>query len=127
MSATYRVSAKALIFNQQGDVLLVKEHYDDWNLPGGGVDHGETPQQAIKRELQEEIGLSLEVAGPPLRTVNFYHQALNRWVMWLVFKLDVEDTDSIHPGEDVSDVRFAKVNELGDACEEQVVADILSE
>jgi 8-oxo-dGTP diphosphatase len=40
-------------------LLLVKSSYrDEWNLPGGSVNAGETPDAAAQREMVEEIGLS---------------------------------------------------------------------
>ena len=39
----YRVSVKALIKNEQDQVLVIKENQDTWSLPGGGLDHGEDP------------------------------------------------------------------------------------
>lgn len=36
----YRVSIKALIKNDKGEILVVKEHQDKWEPPGGGLDHG---------------------------------------------------------------------------------------
>ncbi len=57
----YRVSVKALIRDSEGKVLVVKEDGKSWwDLPGGGMDHGDDIGPAIKRELQEEIGLSSE-------------------------------------------------------------------
>jgi 8-oxo-dGTP diphosphatase len=50
-----------------GKVVLVKRAHEplmgEWNLPGGGVEIGETLQQACAREVLEETGLSVEV-GP---------------------------------------------------------------
>src|SRR5688500_10307917 len=53
----YRVAVKALII-QNNTVLLVRESDDDlWTFPGGGVDHGETVETSLVRELQEELGI----------------------------------------------------------------------
>jgi 8-oxo-dGTP pyrophosphatase MutT (NUDIX family) len=53
----YRVSLKCLIKNDDGEILLVKEASRDfWDLPGGGMDHGESIDAAIARELLEEVG-----------------------------------------------------------------------
>lgn len=55
----FRVSLKAVIFNNQGQVLVVKESGRDWwDIPGGGLDHGESIQTALSRELHEEVGFT---------------------------------------------------------------------
>ncbi|HEU5122083.1 MAG TPA: NUDIX domain-containing protein [Candidatus Saccharimonadales bacterium] len=60
----YRVAIRVLIV-QDDKVLLVKEADDDWwALPGGGVDHGETIESTLVREVEEEVGVSAgEVAS----------------------------------------------------------------
>jgi 8-oxo-dGTP diphosphatase len=53
----YRVAIRVLIV-QNDKVLLVKENSDDWwALPGGGVDHGETVEATLMREIEEELGV----------------------------------------------------------------------
>ncbi|PIZ98630.1 MAG: hypothetical protein COX77_03825 [Candidatus Komeilibacteria bacterium CG_4_10_14_0_2_um_filter_37_10] len=55
---TKRMSALALYYNEQKDILIVKPNYADyWLLPGGVIEKDESPLQAIQREIQEEIGL----------------------------------------------------------------------
>lgn len=55
----YRISLKCLIKNEIGEILVVKEAgRTSWDLPGGGMDHGENIASAIARELKEEIGLT---------------------------------------------------------------------
>jgi 8-oxo-dGTP pyrophosphatase MutT (NUDIX family) len=51
--------------NQRGEVLLVRRADDGrWAMPGGWVDPGETPDQAVVREVLEETGL--QVSAPRL-------------------------------------------------------------
>jgi 8-oxo-dGTP pyrophosphatase MutT (NUDIX family) len=42
-------------------VLLIRQTYGDrlWTLPGGGLTKGETPEAAVRREVKEEVGVSL--------------------------------------------------------------------
>ncbi|BCM65685.1 hypothetical protein EASAB2608_01019 [Streptomyces sp. EAS-AB2608] len=54
-------SAAVVFCNEDSEVLIVKPTYKDyWNLPGGAVDveHGETPYDAVVREVREELGIS---------------------------------------------------------------------
>ncbi|MFG1807400.1 NUDIX domain-containing protein [Streptomyces sp. NPDC049040] len=54
-------SAAALLTDGEGRLLVVKPTYKSgWNLPGGHVDEGETPRDACRRELREELALDVE-------------------------------------------------------------------
>lgn len=56
----YRISIKALILNETRDkFLIVKEDNGKWELPGGGLDWNSSPQDDVKREIGEEMGLEV--------------------------------------------------------------------
>jgi 8-oxo-dGTP pyrophosphatase MutT (NUDIX family) len=61
------------IFIANGQVLLNRLEKDDyWFLPGGRVTTGESTDQAIRREVREEIGIDCEIIRPVLLVENFF-------------------------------------------------------
>lgn len=57
------IGAKALLLNEANEILLLKPTYKTtWHLPGGVVDMGEEPRDALTREVQEELATSLNPA-----------------------------------------------------------------
>ena len=54
------ISVKAIIKDHAGRMLVLRDAYSDyWDLPGGHVQEGEILEAALRREVQEEIGLSV--------------------------------------------------------------------
>jgi len=54
-------SAGILFFDADGRVMLVEPTYKDhWEIPGGIMEGGETPREACRREVKEELGLDIE-------------------------------------------------------------------
>ncbi|MGQ0286454.1 RNA pyrophosphohydrolase [Pasteurellaceae bacterium 22721_9_1] len=55
----YRPNVGIVICNTQGQVLWAKRYgQNSWQFPQGGINENETPEQAMYRELYEEVGLS---------------------------------------------------------------------
>jgi 8-oxo-dGTP pyrophosphatase MutT (NUDIX family) len=62
-----RQAARAIVLDPAQRILLVHFRFPAqsfWATPGGGIDEGETPEQAVARELDEEAGLVDFELGP---------------------------------------------------------------
>ncbi len=58
---TPKVDVRAVVFNQEGHILLIQEKVDAcWALPGGWADVGYTPRQIAEKECFEEAGLTVK-------------------------------------------------------------------
>lgn len=86
-SAKYRVSLKAIIRNQNNEVLMIKERGGFWSLPGGGIEHGEAETDALKRELFEEVTYKGNLEAHPVATTTYYTKGNKVWKFWSVSTL----------------------------------------
>jgi 8-oxo-dGTP diphosphatase len=97
----FRVSASALIIENEHVLLAHRRAIDWWNLPGGAVDAGETVAEGLRREVREETGLEIEVG----QLVGVYSKPLKQEIV-LAFRcqvtggtlgaLDDDDIDESH-------------------------------
>jgi 8-oxo-dGTP pyrophosphatase MutT (NUDIX family) len=68
------LGVRGLVLNAAQQVLLVEHTYTDgWYLPGGGVERGETVEEALARELEEEAGVRI-TGRPTLLGVHANHR-----------------------------------------------------
>lgn len=59
----FAVTAGAVVTDARGRVLLLKHRFRPgagWGMPGGFMEQGEQPEEALRRELREEVGLEVE-------------------------------------------------------------------
>ena len=76
---------------------------DLWEFPGGKIENGEAPQEALSREVREELGVEVESAKPIMNLTHFYTQFrvnLNVFVCW----------PKIYPTEDATHRWVARQN-----------------
>ena len=109
----YRVSIKALILDPtRTKFMIVKETNSKWELPGGGLDWGQTPQSDLPREIMEEMGLETTlVADRPCYFITFPHDRTGTWCANVLYEASVKDLNIILTRE-CSEIRFIDLSEL---------------
>ncbi|MES2006805.1 MAG: NUDIX hydrolase [Patescibacteria group bacterium] len=94
----FRISVKGL-FVKDGKVLLVREHTELWEMPGGGLDFGEDIKEGLRREVKEEMGLTVtKISEKPLYVWTHKYSNNNRNIGWyyslvLAYRVEFENLD----------------------------------
>ena len=91
----------------------VEPHYGKLDLPGGFIDHNESVEDAVKRELYEELGLMV-------KTMKYLSSAPNEYVFsgFSVFTIDMafevipESIENLKPMDDILEYRFYDESEF---------------
>lgn len=113
----YRPNVGIILCNSRNEVFWgkrIRQH--SWQFPQGGINHGETPEQAMYRELMEEVGLAAQYVRILGRTRDWLrYDVPNQWVrrdwrgnyrgqkqIWFLLRLTGRDCDvclraSTHP------------------------------
>jgi 8-oxo-dGTP pyrophosphatase MutT (NUDIX family) len=125
-----RAISQMLLRDQDDRVLLCQLTYkQDWDLPGGVVEVGESPQLAVSREVEEELGLNI-AAGRLLLT-----DWLPPWSGWddalcLVFDGGTQDASMadaiVRQAREIKDARFCTLDEAVELCADFTARRILA-
>ena len=92
------VAAGALLFNPDGHILLIKNRLrDSWEYPAGASDGRESPIEACRREVGEEVGLHLDRYR--LIGIDFFHRATPNGNLFFTFAAEVsyEHASAVQP------------------------------
>jgi diadenosine hexaphosphate hydrolase (ATP-forming) len=80
--------AGGVVFNPNGEVLILRHRRGEWVFPKGHIDPGETPLQAALREVEEEAGVRASCPHPERVFVTRYRndRQENRRIYWYVLQ-----------------------------------------
>lgn len=91
---TYRIAVRGLIIYEDKFLIMKRSkiargEYGFWELPGGGQDFGESPEEALHREIEEEAKLEIEVIKP--LSVWHYLRECNLQIIGFTFLCKAKD------------------------------------
>ncbi len=94
--------------------MIVREDNGKWELPGGGLDWGMTPQNDLPREINEEMNLSvISVADNPVYFFTFQHDRTGTWCANIMYETKLEDYN-FTPSRECCEIMFIGPGELPD-------------
>jgi 8-oxo-dGTP diphosphatase len=95
-------------------VVVHRPRYDDWSLPKGKLDPGETWEQAALREVEEEVGLRARLGDelPPV----FYrdHKGRDKAVRYWLMQPEAGDAAPFTPNDEVDQMRWVDFEAAAD-------------
>ena len=111
----YRVSVKALVLNETRDKFLIcEEEGSVWELPGGGLDWGMTPQEDLPREISEEMGLTvINVAENPSYFITDQTRDRRLWFVNVVYETELKNLN-FTPSSECLNIKFVDKEDIKD-------------
>lgn len=126
---TQAISSNALIFNDKKEVLVIKRSDNDdafpseWELPGGQIEYGESSEESLVREVEEECGLIVNV-GKPLHVTHFYVGEDQCFEITHLCELIPTDQE-IKLSEEHADYRWVRLDDIRNAGLNKFISSIL--
>ncbi len=95
------------------EILLVhRPKYDDWSLPKGKRDPGETDEQCAVREVEEETGLRCRLGAELLPTA--YTDGRGRAKVVRYWAMTIEDATPFEPADETDELRWVRVDDVAE-------------
>lgn len=111
-STFYRVSLKALVFDDGHRLLALRNDAGSWELPGGGWEHSETLEQCMRREIREELGVEVALIDSATIHPCIGHHADGRYP-WLKLAMPVQLASHDFSGEaEMHTTRYVSLDEF---------------
>ena len=111
MKTKYSIGVFAAIFDESNRILCVKRNYADkkWTTPGGAMDSGETPFEALVREVREETGYIVNPES--MEHISTYVSTYKDDVVFSI-RAKIIDRQQWFPNDEISEVGFFSQNQL---------------
>ena len=110
IKSAYRVVIKGLVRDQSGKLLFVQERSDSWDLPGGGLEHGENIVEALTREFREELDVDITIDSDHQRIIPTWNTKFDDPVLIIIHEVTLLTTPCLT--DEVSNFRYFDIYEI---------------
>ena len=107
------IVAKVIVRSNNGNVLLAKSSYKkSWQMPGGGVENGESPEEAAVREAREELGLAIPLESLILKGTIYKQDEELLFVIYECSERFPENIKLTAQEAEVTDFKFVDITDV---------------
>jgi 8-oxo-dGTP diphosphatase len=108
------VERQGIVVDTDGRILLIRENNNYWDILGGGLDHGEDPIECLKREVQEEMGLTVTSASQaPKYFITAQRPDNGVYIANIIYQIELADLN-FTPSEECEELRFCSLADMAD-------------
>lgn len=123
----FHITVKAIVIYHQKILILKRTRPSSdglgfWELPGGGLEYGETPHQALIRELKEETNLDIKIIKP---VYTFTAIRPDYQTVGIGF-LAIPTNDHVKISDEHTEYRFVSSDELLNYVDKKIYNDIIT-
>ncbi len=103
-------SVKALLQHQDLFLILKEELHKGpiWDLPGGKIEYGESPQEALHREIKEELDLAITI-HQSIGVWYFFSQTHHHQIICHTFSCSIKGSPTIDTSKNPADEHFSEI------------------
>ena len=110
IKSAYRVAVKGLVRDQSSKLLFVQERSDSWDLPGGGLEHGENIVEALTREFRKELGVDITIDSDRPRIIPTWNTKFDDPVLIIIYEVTLLTTPCLT--NEVSNFSYFDIHEI---------------
>ena len=111
LAAPSYVAGAVCVLEHEGEVLVLwQPHRKGWSLPGGFLDKGEDPADAVRREVAEEVGLDIEAGDPVAVRVDASGQGID-----VIFRVRLDHRPDLHLATEARKAQWVDPDDLTEA------------
>ncbi|MFL5731950.1 MAG: NUDIX domain-containing protein [Chloroflexia bacterium] len=113
LNPKFTVGVVGLVRDEEGRVLLLRHTYRPgrpWGLPGGGLRPGESLEDCIRREVQEEAHMKVQVDRLLSGAAHFDRRLVD--MIFACYPRPGESLDTFKPSAEIAEARFFRVDEM---------------